>query len=438
MESIENGKEVAISVSHVAKRFKIYHDKPSTLKDRMLLIIKKAYAEFWALKDISFTIEKGSAVGLIGHNGCGKSTLLKLLTRIIYPDKGEIVMNGRVSSLLELGAGFHPDFTGRENIYTNAAIFGLSRHEIDRRLQSVIDFSELGEFIDNPVRTYSSGMYMRLAFSVAIHVSPEILLIDEILAVGDANFQKKCLDKIKDFKAKGITIVIVSHDLSTIERICDRAIWLEDGIIQRDGRPKEVVTAYLSSMAERQNVEIEHRVAAEAATAMDSDKAQQPQSEQDADAAQSASPEAAESATRWGSRELEIVAVSMRDKTGTEHHVFDVEDSADIVITYKQNKPVPDVCFGFGIFSSDGKQCYGTNTHIDNADIAVSALQKSGTMTVHLQRLGLIEGSYWLDIAIHDENGYPYDYQLRRYEFSTVSPNKDVGFSRLPHEWELA
>ena len=187
-------KQIALSAKNVGKHFKIYKDKPMTLKDRMLSFVKKSYDEFWAIKDVTLDIYKGEAVGLIGHNGCGKSTLLKLFTRIIYPEKGEIAVNGKVSSLLELGAGFHPDFTGRENIYTNASIFGLKKSEIDKISDDIIRFSELGEFIDNPVRTYSSGMYMRLAFSVAIHVNPEILLIDEILAVGDSNFQKKCLD----------------------------------------------------------------------------------------------------------------------------------------------------------------------------------------------------------------------------------------------------
>ena len=415
-----NQNGTAIEVDHIAKHFKIYHDKPSTLKDRLLHVINKAYTEFYALKDVSFTIAKGEAVGLIGHNGCGKSTLLKLLTRIIYPDCGKITMNGRISSLLELGAGFHPDFTGRENIYTNAAIFGLSHGEIDRRLASIIDFSELGEFIDNPVRTYSSGMYMRLAFSVAIHVNPEILLIDEILAVGDANFQKKCLDKIREFKLQGVTIVIVSHDLSTIERICDRALWLEDGIVQRDGDPREVVTAYMSSMATRMNAaQLEQNAAPE-------------QSPEAAEA-----PSAAGAPPSEGAKELEITSVAMLGADGVERRVFDTEDSADIRIGYRVNRAVPAARFGIGVFSADGRQCYGTNTQIDGQSIPTDGLGDGGLMTVHIGRLGLVEGSYWLDVALEDENGYPFDYQRRRFEFSTVSTTKDTGVARLPHDWEL-
>lgn len=245
--------DISIKAEHISKRFKIYHDKPMTLKDRLIHNIKKNYTNFEVLDDISITIKKGEQVGLIGQNGSGKSTLLKLFTKILYPQSGNIQTYGKVSSLLELGAGFHPDFSGRENIYTNATIFGLSKAEIDGIINSVIEFSELENFIDNPVRTYSSGMYMRLAFSVAIHVNPDILLIDEILAVGDASFQKKCFDKIMDFKNKGVTIVIVSHDLSTIEKICDRIIWLDDGKIQMDGNPKEVIEAYYEKTFGKKN-----------------------------------------------------------------------------------------------------------------------------------------------------------------------------------------
>ena len=207
---------------------------------------------FWALQDININIGQGQTVGLIGENGSGKSTLLKLMTKIIYPTTGEIRTHGRVSSLLELGAGFHPDFTGRENIYINASIFGLSKKEITNRLDSIIAFSELEEFIDSPIRTYSSGMYMRLAFSVAVHVEPKILLIDEILAVGDVNFQKKCFDKIREFKKKGVTIVIVSHDLKSIEDICDKVIWLDHGKMVTYGECHTVVEQYLKHMGNKQ------------------------------------------------------------------------------------------------------------------------------------------------------------------------------------------
>lgn len=244
--------ENVIEVTQVRKKFKVYYDKGKTLKEKALRANRNKYEEREVLKGISFCVKKGEAVGLIGHNGCGKSTVLKLLTRIMYPDAGTVELKGRVSSLLELGAGFHPDMSGRENIYINASIFGLSRKEIDRRAGEMIAFSELEEFIDNPVRTYSSGMYMRLAFAVAIHVDADILLIDEILAVGDASFQSKCFRRLREIKQEGTTIVLVSHSLDQIEKICDRTIWLHEGLVQRDGKPADVHLDYMDFMMEKE------------------------------------------------------------------------------------------------------------------------------------------------------------------------------------------
>lgn len=241
-------QKYSIEVENVTKSFKIYRDRGRTLKEMTLFKKRRTYEKRSVLKGISFKIKPGEAVGLIGHNGCGKSTTLKLLTKIMYPDSGRIIMNGRVSSLIELGAGFHPDMSGRDNIYINASIFGLTRKEIDEKYETILSFSELKDFIDNPVRTYSSGMYMRLAFSVAINVQADILLIDEILAVGDVAFQEKCLRKLKDIKAAGTTIVIVSHSLNQIEEICDRTIWLHDGIVHQEGEPSVVDSMYLEYM----------------------------------------------------------------------------------------------------------------------------------------------------------------------------------------------
>lgn len=238
-------KENAIEIKHVTKSFKIYYDKASTLKEHLLFWKRNESELYTALKDINLDIKKGETVGLIGINGSGKSTLLKLMTKIIYPTKGEIITHGKLTSLLELGAGFHQDFTGRENIYFNAAIFGLTRQEIDKRLDEIIEFSELGEFIDNPVRTYSSGMYMRLAFSIAINVDAEILLIDEILAVGDQHFQEKCFNKLQELKNSEKTIVIVSHSLDQIENLCTRAIWINNGLVEMDDTPSKVIPEYL-------------------------------------------------------------------------------------------------------------------------------------------------------------------------------------------------
>ncbi len=240
--------EDTIKIEHVYKTFNVYLDKASTIKEKLLFLFsrnKKEKRE--VLKDININIKKGETVALIGTNGSGKSTLLKLLTKIIYPNKGKIVTEGKLTSLLELGAGFHQDFSGRENIYFNASIFGLTRKEIDARLDDIIEFSELGNFIDNPVRTYSSGMYMRLAFSVAINVDADILLIDEILSVGDEHFQNKCYDKMKQLKKDGKTMVFVTHNMAAVKELCDRTIWLSNGVIKMDGNTEEVVNEYIEA-----------------------------------------------------------------------------------------------------------------------------------------------------------------------------------------------
>ena len=244
----ENQEEDRIIVEHVYKSFNIYMDKANSLKEKLLFWNRNKKEKREVLKDINLTIKNGEAVGLIGVNGSGKSTLLKLMTKIIYPNQGKITTNGKLTSLLELGAGFHPDFSGRENIYFNASIFGLTRKKIDERLDKIIEFSELGSYIDNPVRTYSSGMYMRLAFAVAINVDADILLVDEVLAVGDQHFQDKCIAKMKELKEEGKTMVFVTHSLSTVKDFCNRAIWLSNGEIKMDGEPDTVIDKYLEEI----------------------------------------------------------------------------------------------------------------------------------------------------------------------------------------------
>lgn len=243
MKNINNS--IAISVDRVTKEFKLFYDKPTTLKERLVFWNKKKTDSRCVLNDINLKIKKGETVALIGTNGSGKSTLLKLMTKIIYPTTGKLTTNGKLTSLLELGAGFHPDFTGRENIYFNASIFGLTREEIESRVDDIIEFSELGEFIDSPIRTYSSGMYMRLAFSVAINVDADILLIDEILAVGDQHFQDKCFAKLEELRDSDKTIVIVTHSLEQVKKLCTRAIWIYNGEVHLDGKPKDVISEYL-------------------------------------------------------------------------------------------------------------------------------------------------------------------------------------------------
>lgn len=246
---MKRNNDIVIDVKNVCKEFNVYYDKANTLKERMIFWKRNKHEVRKVLNNINVQIKKGETVALIGVNGSGKSTLLKLMTRIIYPNKGEIEVEGKLTSMLELGAGFHPDFSGLENIYFNASIFGLSKKEIDSRLEQIIEFSELREYINNPVRTYSSGMYMRLAFSIAINVDADILLIDEILAVGDKHFQEKCYRKMQELKEHGTTIVLVTHDLGAAEKLCDRSIWLSNGTVRMDGNSKEVLEQYIKECA---------------------------------------------------------------------------------------------------------------------------------------------------------------------------------------------
>lgn len=242
---MKNNEDYAIEVQDVYKTFNVYLDKANSLKEKMLFWKRNRKEVREVLKGINLNIKKGEAVALIGVNGSGKSTLLKLMTKIIYPNKGKILINGKLTSLLELGAGFHPDFSGRENIYFNASIFGLTKKQIDARLEQIIEFSELRDYIDNPVRTYSSGMFMRLAFAVAINVDADILLVDEILSVGDQHFQAKCINKMKELKKEGKTMVFVTHSLGSAQELCDRSIWLSNGIIKMDGDTNAIIEKYI-------------------------------------------------------------------------------------------------------------------------------------------------------------------------------------------------
>ena len=413
----------AIEVSHISKSFKVYLDKGYTLKDRLVFHNNKKYEKRVVLKDISFTVKKGEAIGLIGHNGCGKSTTLKLLTRIMYPDSGTITMNGRVSSLIELGAGFHPDMSGRENIYINASIFGLTRKEIDARLDDIIAFSELEEFIDNPVRTYSSGMYMRLAFSVAINVDADILLIDEILAVGDVNFQAKCFNRLREIKAQGTTIVIVSHSLGQVEQICDRSIWIHDGRIRAEGKPRDIHPEYLDYMGvKRQEViEREKERREDSAKKIETGKQEKNDTKQ-------------EEIKRWGNGFARIQNVQLQNEKGEQQSVFKTGESICIKMVYQVNQIVEDAVFGIGIFRSDGLQCYGTNTRIDK--MQEFSLKESGTLSVRLENVNLISGEYLLDIAIESGLGIPVDYYKEAFRFEMYSDIGDIGVSRINHEWK--
>ena len=404
--------ENAIEVHDLTKSFKVYLDKGNSLKEKILFTQRNRYEIRHVLRGVSFDVKKGEAVGLIGHNGCGKSTTLKLLTRIIYPDSGTIEMAGRVASLIELGAGFHPDMSGRENIYINAAIFGLTKKEIDNRLNDIIAFSELEEFIDNPVRTYSSGMYMRLAFSVAINVDADILLVDEILAVGDAAFQAKCFNKMREIKAAGTTIVIVSHSMSQIEQICDRSIWIHEGLIKEDGLPREVDPLYMEYMSRKNN---------------DSYETEEDEAVPNNIKARAGDP------NRWGSGEAVMTSIAAYNHKGAVRKTFKCNDECRIDIGYSAARELNDVVIGVAIYKSDHTYIYGTNSMIDTAE--PTTLSGEGMISLLIEKLPLNEGAYSFDFAFHKPDGFNYDFWREALSIKIENPHQEAGVISLNHEW---
>ena len=409
-ETATENQDIAISVRDITKSFKVYYDKGVSLKDKLLFRGRGRYENHQVLRGVSFDVKRGEAIGLIGQNGCGKSTTLKMLTQIMYPDSGTITMKGRVSALIELGAGFHPDMSGRENIYTNAAIFGLTRKEVDACVEEIIAFSELGEYIDNPVRTYSSGMYMRLAFSVAINVNADILLVDEILAVGDAAFQAKCFNKMREIKAEGTTIVIVSHSLGQIEQMCERSYWIDKGVVRKSGIPREVHAEYLAFMGEKS---AENRAETEAA---EKDAAQDGKNDK-----------------RWGSREAVMECVELLDEQGRATNCFHSGDAATVRIRYKAAGKLSDVVVGLAVYRSDQMYMFGTNTMIDHLGYAV--MEGEGLVELHMQDLALISGQYTLDLAFHKPDGFAYDFWHEACTLQIISDKEESGAVSLKHEW---
>lgn len=416
-------EKYAIEVRDVEKNFKVYKDKGSTLKERMIFVKRNAYENRAVLKGISFQVERGQALGLIGKNGCGKSTTLKLLTRILKPNKGSIEIRGRVSSLIELGAGFHPDMSGRENIYINASIFGLKNKEIDERLDDIIRFSELEEFIDNPVRTYSSGMYMRLAFAVAINVNADVLLIDEILAVGDVSFQKKCFEKLREIKAEGTTIVIVSHDMNQLNSICDRLIWIENGLVKEDGMPKLVGTHYLDSMEDERIA----RLASESREKL---------SDSEEQLILSLNEHVHPEARRAGGQEVHYTKVDICDADGNPCHIFSTGDPLTLKLQFETKLDRPRVNFNMDFVRDNWQYCYGSC--FTKAGDELSVLERTGEVIFRIGALMLLPGKYYLDIGINGENGELYD-NVRNIVQITVRDytHNEFGPCTFEHSWEI-
>ena len=410
--------ENAIEVRNLKKIFKVYPDKSNSVKEKLLFFKRNKYEVNQVLDGVSFDIKKGEAVGLIGKNGCGKSTTLKLLNRIMYPTSGTIRVNGRVSSLIELGAGFHPDMSGRENIYTNASIFGLTKKQIDEKLDDIIEFSELGEAVDNPVRTYSSGMYMRLAFSVAINVEADVLLIDEILAVGDVSFQKKCFEKLREIKYSGTTIVIVSHSLHHIEEICDKSIWIEKGHIRQIGSPKEIHLKYLKEMEEERQ-----RLIHEAQKNKENDI-------EDRDSF------CGKKVIRSGSGEVYFTNVTLKDKEEKLQNVYKSHDFMQVQYDFVNKSDIEEAVFSVRIYKDDNTHCYGTISDIECNDTI--KIKGNNKFIVDFDDLCLLDGNYMIDVDVKDKTGdIVYDSIHDTIRFDVINEDGRTGVCAIRTSWKV-
>jgi lipopolysaccharide transport system ATP-binding protein len=405
----------AIRFDHVSKRFVIHHERPRSFQEVAVGLFHRngSREELWAVRDVSFTVAPGEALGLIGPNGSGKSTILKLISRILEPTEGNIQVNGRLSALLELGAGFHPDLTGRENIYLNGSILGLSRRDMDAHFDDIVRFSELERFIDMPVKHYSSGMAMRLGFAVAIHVEPEVLLIDEVLAVGDESFQMKCLDKISELRSQNVTIVFVSHGLDAVRQLCDRALWIENGEMRHLGPTEQVIDLYRDSVT----VKEEDRLAT--------------QHGEGAGLGQETF------AHRWGSGEVEIVDVCFRDVLGNERHVFRTGEPMLACIRYRAHQRIDNPVFGVAIHRSDGLHVNGPNTKV--AGYPIDYVDGEGEIHYFIEALPLLEGTYQFSATCYDYACvHPYDHHHRMYTFRVQRGEikEEFGTFYIPSRWE--
>jgi ABC-type polysaccharide/polyol phosphate transport system ATPase subunit len=430
---------IAIQVSDLTKVYQRYsHRKQfrtfkSALLGGSLLTDLKPDERFLALEEVTFNVREGSTFAVIGRNGSGKSTLLKVIAGISKPTSGTVRVNGRISALIELGAGFHPEITGRENVFINGIMLGLSRKEIEARYEEIVAFAELEEFIEAPVKTYSSGMYMRLGFSVAIHVDPDVLLIDEVLAVGDEVFVHKCLDKISEFRRRGKTILLVTHSLALVEKMADEALWIDRSRVQLRGDPKKVVDAYLARVTRYEEAALS---AAEAAAAREFEE-RRPESEPEEPKSEVEPTSAFERQRgRWGSREVEIENVSVLGADGEARHVFSTGEAVTIRLSIATTGKIGDFVFGVAIFNADGLCCYGTNTHLE--EFTPVSLSGKGEVRFVIPDLRLIEGTYFIDVAAHQRDGYPFDYHRALHQIRIQSRVKDVGIYRPEHRWEFS
>jgi ABC-type polysaccharide/polyol phosphate transport system ATPase subunit len=439
----------AIEVRDVQKTYRRYGRRRQfgTLKSALLSgrVLRDLRPDdtFQALKGVSFDVRAGKTFGIVGRNGSGKSTMLKLIAGIGRPTAGSVIVRGRISALIELGAGFHPEISGRDNVYINGMMLGLTKREVFARFDEIVRFAELEEFIDAPVKTYSSGMYMRLGFAVAVHVDPEVLLVDEVLAVGDEAFTHKCLDKFSEFRRKGRTVLLVTHSLDLVTTFCDEVLWLDSGLIRGQGDPRRVLDAYRLDVAQAEDLAL-----GRSATAAVAEVTQEPTPGATPESVTLADPAADPSADglpldlfkavegRWGSREVEIDSVAFIGASGQPSYVFASGVPVEIRLQVRADSPVTDLVFGVGIFNADGVCCYGTNTDIDGAE--AGSLAGQGEVRFAIDRLDLVAGTYKVDVAVHRKNGAPYDYHRLLYTLRVTSSLKEAGIFRLLHRWSFS
>jgi lipopolysaccharide transport system ATP-binding protein len=400
----------AVFFDNVSKRFILHHERPRSFQEWAIQTIQRRAnlrEPFWALRDVSFSVEQGEMLGIIGENGAGKSTVLKLISRILEPTTGRVTVQGRVSALIELGAGFHPDLTGRENIYLNGSILGLSKREMDRQFAAIVDFAELERFIDTPVKHYSSGMYARLGFAVAIHVHPDVLLIDEVLAVGDEAFQKKCLERVATIKAQGKTIIFVSHNLDLIRAFCTSALWLDQGVVQARGRTGRVIDSYLKHIAT--------------------------QSEWQQERPNDQTPRE----NRWGNQAVEIIGVDLLDAEGYPRRIFETGEAMVARIRYVAHQEVKSPVFGVAIHRADGTHVNGPNTRLSG--FPIERLQGAGEVRYAVEALPLLAGEYEFSAAVYDDtcqHAYDHHHRLYRFQVQQGRVQERFGLLYFPCRWE--
>jgi ABC-2 type transport system ATP-binding protein len=402
--------DTAVSVAGVSKRFRLYHEKYSSLKERVIHFGRIPHEEFWALRDIDLDIKQGETIGLLGHNGSGKSTLLKCMAGILQPTTGEIAVRGRLAALLELGAGFHPELTGRENVFLNASILGMPKREIAKRFDEIVAFAELEQFIDNQVKHYSSGMYVRLGFAVAVNMDPEVLLVDEVLAVGDEAFQRKCLERVRRFQKEGRTIVFVTHGPDLVRQICDRAAVLDHGRMVAEGTPGEAVRAFREHLLQGDRYD---------EAAMLEDPADAGTGEQSA---------APRPPTQEEKRNFKVRLTSVDidyPRSDEQRYLLPGEPLA-VRLNYEAVEPVEDVVFGLAIHDVEGRLVFGSNTDFLNVD--VGRLEGAGTVTYETDAVPLLDGTYLMTIGIHSHDETTvYDWREQRFQFEVMNPYRTSG-----------